>query len=262
MTVVDDVRAQVDDLEQKLREFFAAAEETLAAAASAPVPVGGPVLLSPELMDAVRDGLRRVRAEMQSVLDRFGQFLDQPGDPERLRQAAAGWSVVADALSDAGGKLGLDQMRTNIEWEGGGAEAYKAMVPRQGEQLSTMTAQSQALSTSLHGLADQIESFWLALGAAAALMVIAVVTAIVGAATVVGIPAACGAILVAVGGAATLILTAVQQMNTLTDRIATEQRAMGQALRDIGTAWPMPNAAAMADASVTDGDAAEWRPNR
>lgn len=269
MTVVDDARAELEELRRGIREFFGAVDEALRGAAVAPVGTpggaGGPVLISPELMEAIRQGVRDVQAQVQPVLDRVQELVDQPGDPERLRQAAMGWQVVGNDLGTTARTVGLDRMRATIEWEGSAAAAYQALVPRQGAQLIAMKAQCLALATSLNALADQIEAFWLAIVAALVLLGFAFAAAVVAAVSVVGIPAAIGALLIAVTGGASAIAIAVQQLNAMTDRIATEQRAMAQSLHDIGATWPAPNptaTAVMADASVTDGDRSEWRPTR
>ena len=262
MTAIDDARGELENLERKVREFFETAEGAFRALSAVPVPPGAPVLVSPEVVAAAREALQKVRDAVAPVFDRVGQLLEQPGDPDRLRQAAAGWTAIGNRLGATAGDVGLDRMRSNIEWTGGAAEAYKAMVPAQAEHLGTMKTQCVGLATSLDALAEQIDSFWTALTIALVAMVAAFAIAIASALSVVGIPAACAVLLTALAGGVAMIGTLVLQRDALGDRIATEQRAMAQSLDEIGPTWPAPNTAALADASVTDGDGSQWRPNR
>ncbi|WP_433783319.1 hypothetical protein ACQPX6_25115 [Actinomycetospora sp. CA-101289] len=264
---MDEVRAEVEELDRKAREFFAAVDTGLSTATTVAAPVAAaagvaPVLVSPELIAAIRDGLRRVQEAHQAALDRFQQFLEQPGDPPRLYEVAETWATLASGLGDTASSVGLDRMAANVEWDGRAAAAYRALVPAQAEHVGTMKTQCLALSTSLRGLADQIDAFWTAMTAAAITMAAGFAVAVVTALTVVGIPAACATILIAIAAGATMVGTAVVQMNALTDRIASEQRDIAQVLREVGDGWPAPNLVPLSDASRTDGDRSDWRPMR
>jgi hypothetical protein len=46
----------------------------------------------------------------------------------------------------------------------------------------------------------------------------------------------------------------------MVNTIETEQAAIKQKIRDLGSSWAMPNTGDMSDASVTDGDGSDWRP--
>ncbi|MEJ2887899.1 WXG100-like domain-containing protein [Actinomycetospora aeridis] len=266
MAILDDVRAEVDGLRAKADDFYAAVDAALStatvSAVAAVAPAAAPVLVSPELMEAIRDGVRRVREAHEDAVARIVQLIEQGGDTDRLRQVAVTWLSIGNGLDGVAADVGLDRMQTNLEWQGRAAEAYKAMVPAQGAQLGTLKEQCEALSTSLHDLGNQIDAFWLALLAAVVVMAAGFAVAIATAITVVGIPAACAAILTAVAAGATMITTAMVQVNALTTRIATEHQAMGQAAEEIRAGWPAPNTPALADASAADGDPSDWRPNR
>ena len=258
MAVVDEVRVEVDGFDRKAREFYALVDDVMATAAS----VAGPVLVSPALVEAVRDGVRRVQEAHRQAIEEFQELLARAGDPGRLHHVANGWSGIGAALGVTAGEVGLDRMHANIEWQGRAAEAYKALVPAQAGYVQTVREHCDAVSTSLHTYADQLDSFWTAIKAAAVVMAAGLVTALVTAATAVGIPAACVAILTAITAGATMIVTAVVQVNELSTRIASEQRTMSQIVFATEAGWPVPDTGAMADASAADGDASDWRPNR
>lgn len=258
MSVVDEVRAEVDGFDAKAREFYALVDDVLATTSA----VAGPVLVSPELVEAIREGVRRVQEAHRKALEGFRDLLAKTGSSGDLRHVANTWSSIGASLGDVAGGVGLDRMRANIEWQGRASEAYKAMVPAQADQVGAVREQCVAVADSLNGYADQLDSFWLAIKAAAVVMAAGLVTALVTGATGVGLPAACAAILTALTAGATMIVTAVVQVEMLSTRIATEQRTMTQAIADTAAGWPAPATGDLADASTADGDASDWRPNR
>ncbi|MEJ2862435.1 hypothetical protein [Actinomycetospora flava] len=255
---MDEVRAEVEGFDRKAREFYALVEDVMATAAS----VAGPVLVSPALVEAVREGVRRVQEAHRQAVEEMQELIARAGDPGQLRHTADGWSGIGAALGVTAGEVGLDRMQANLEWQGRAAEAYKALVPAQAGFVGTVREHCDAVATSLHTYADQLDSFWTAIKAAAVVMAAGLVTAMVTAATAVGIPAACVAILTAITAGATMVVTAVVQVEQLSTRIATEQRGMEEAMFDTEAGWPVPNTDAMADASAADGDGSDWRPNR
>ncbi|GGP73420.1 hypothetical protein [Saccharothrix coeruleofusca] len=61
-------------------------------------------------------------------------------------------------------------------------------------------------------------------------------------------------------GATGAVAAATAALEAHTNTIETEQAAIRQRIRDLGSDWSMPNTADMADASVSDGDGSDWRP--
>jgi ABC-type transport system involved in cytochrome bd biosynthesis fused ATPase/permease subunit len=159
--------------------------------------------------------------------------------------------MVGDICNGIAGDISLDNMRSNVEWQGPAAEAYKAQVPPQGEALM-----------AVKDIANSIDSFWLAIKFAFAGFVIAIVGAIAAACTIVGIPAAIGVVVAAAAAAIGLITAAVLALESHVNAIENEQTAIRQKVKDLADGQPMTDTASIADASTHDGDPADWRPNR
>lgn len=117
----------------------------------------------------------------------MNQLFEQPGNSDRLREAGAQWAGdIGNILGDIAGDVSLDKLRTNIEWTGRAAEAYKATVPAQGEALNGLKDLALEMRTSLDGLAQSIDNFWLAMKIAFATFVVAVVAVDVAGGRVLG----------------------------------------------------------------------------
>lgn len=228
------------ELNQKIQEFFDKVNDALSWV---------PGFLS-DLIEPIKQGLEALQQKVKEFWDRVNQLFQQPGSPTRLHQVAEEWvDKVGNVVGDISGQIGLDKMQTNLDWQGRGAEAYKATVPAQVSGLNAVKDLANQLRGSLDNLGNGIESFWTAIIAALIAFAVGAVAAIVGAATVVGIPVAVGAILTAAGVSIALITTAIVSVQSLTNTISTEQNTIAQKVHDLGTEWAKSNIAAMGEKS-------------
>jgi uncharacterized protein YukE len=250
--LVQEAHQQTRKIDQESRRFF---EQVNSVMSWVPAPLEyliDPIVRNMELLDR----------KLREFWDRVNQLWDQPGDSDRLKQVGEQWvSQVGNALGDVAGTIGLDKLRTAIEWEGRAARAYQATVPPQAAGLNSIKDIAGQMRSSLNSLANSIDMFWIAMGLAFIGFAVAIAGAVVAAFTVVGIPAAIGVILTAAAAAFGLIAATIMALESHVNTIEVEQTAIRQKLRDLGSTWAMPNTADMADASVTDGDRSDWRPD-
>lgn len=250
--LVQEAHQQTQKIDQESKRFF---EQVNSVMSWVPAPLEyliDPIIRNMELLDR----------KLREFWDRVNQLWDQPGDSDRLKQVGEQWvSQVGSALGDVAGTIGLDKLRTTIEWEGRAARAYQATVPPQAAGLNSIKDIAGQMRSSLTSLANSIDMFWLAMGLAFIGFAVAIAGAVAAAFTVVGIPAAIGVILTAAAAAIGLIAAAVMALESHVNTIEVEQAAIRQKLRDLGSTWAMPNTADMADASVMDGDRSDWRPD-
>jgi hypothetical protein len=231
---------QADDtfheLQQKVNEFFDKVNDVLNWV---------PGFLS-DLIEPIQQGLNALRQKVKEFWDRVNQLVDQPGSPTRLHEVAGDWvNKIGNVIGDVAGKVSLDKMQTNLDWEGRGAEAYKTTVPAQVDGLNSVKDLANQLRSSLDNLGNGIETFWTAMGVAGVVFVVGAAGAIVAACTVVGIPAAIAALLSAAGVSIGLVTTAVVSLQSLTNTISTQQTTIAQKVHDLGDHWATSNIGAM-----------------
>jgi hypothetical protein len=224
------------ELEKKIQEFFDEVNDVLSWV---------PGFLS-DLIKPIEDGLAMLRQKVKEFWGRANQLIAQPGNPARLHQVAADWAnVVGNAVGDIAGRISLDQLQTNLDWEGRGAEAYKATVPAQVSGLNAVKDPATQLRRSLDNLGNGIESLWTAMGIAGGVFVVGGIGAIAAACTVVDTPAAIAALATAAGVSIGLITTAITSLQSLTNTISIEQTTIGQMVHDLGDQWARSNTGAM-----------------
>ncbi len=226
--VIDEAVETADEIERKIQEFFDKVNDVIS---WVPWPFD-------DLIEPIEQGMAQLREKMQEFWDRLTDFLTNRGDPDKLKQFADEWrESIGNRIGEIAGDIKLTQMRSNIEWEGRAAEAYKTIVPPQSEGLEGIKSLAVQINTSLKSLANGIEDFWTAILIAFGTFVVAIAAAIIGAVTVVGIPAAIAAVLVAVGACVALITTAIVSRDAVEDTIKAEQDTIAQGTQDIGTQW-------------------------
>ncbi len=231
---------KLDKLQQKIDEFFEKVNDTLSW-----VPDWASNLIEP-----IQHGMHDLRQKINEFWDRVNQLMNQPGSPTRLHQVAEDWiNKVSNVIGEVAGKISLDKMQTNLDWEGRGAEAYKATVPEQVDGLNSVKDLASQLRSSLDNLGNGIEAFWTAMAIAAGAFAVGATSAIIGAGTVVGIPAAIAALTGAAGVAIGLVSTAVTSLQSLTNTISTEQTTISQKVHDLGESWASSNTGAMQEKS-------------
>lgn len=249
--LVREAEGKTEEIDRKVREFFEKVNGLLDWVPGALT----------QLIEPIQRGLQQLQQKLAEFWDRVNQLFEQPGNSDRLKEVGDSWAnSIGNPVGDTAGDISLEKLRANIEWTGKAAEAYKAMVPAQGESLSGIKNLAIQLQNSLTGLANAIDSFWTANLIALGTFVVGVVGAIAAACTVVGVPAAIAAIATAAGVSIGLIATAVNTMNSLVDTIETEQNSIKQKIQDLGSEWSKSNAD-LSDGSVSDGDATDWRVN-
>ncbi|MFD2422145.1 hypothetical protein [Amycolatopsis pigmentata] len=231
---------QADDkfheLEQKIREFFDRVNDVLSWV---------PDFLS-GLVQPIQEGLTTLRQKIQEFWDRVNQLLTHRGNPTRLHQVAEDWAnSVGNIVGDIAGRISLDKLQTNLDWQGRGAEAYKTTVPAQVSGLNAVKDLANQLRSSLDNLGNGIETFWTAMTVAGVVFAVGAVGAIAAACTVVGIPAAIAALATAAGVSIGLVTTAILSLQSLTNTISTEQHTIGQKVHDLGDQWAKSNVGAM-----------------
>ena len=251
--LVQEAYEKLREIQQKVDEFFDKVNSVLSWV---------PFFLS-YLIEPIRAGIEALNAKLREFWDRANQLFQQPGSPSRLDEVAQLWvSEVAEPVAAIAGTVSPDKMRTNVEWVGRAAEAYRSTVPAQVSGLNGIKDIANQMRTSLNLLANSVENFWLAIGIAFATFIVGAVGAIIAAATVVGVPAAIAAIATAVGVSIGLIAAAVVSLKSHINTIELQQAAIAQKVTDLGTHWANSDVGAMSDASVADGDASDWRVNR
>ncbi|RKT54119.1 hypothetical protein [Saccharothrix australiensis] len=251
--LVVEARGKADEVDRHLRRFFETVDRTLS---WVPAPLKW-------VIEQVEELFRTVNVRIAEFWDRVNQLFEQPGDSDRLKQVGAEWAdKVGNVLGEIAGTIGLDKMKTNVAWTGKAARAYAATVPPQAAGLNAVKDVSNQMRSSLVSLANSIDAFWIAIGVALATFVVAAIGAVAAACTIVGTPAAVGAIAGGLAVAVGIIGATVVALESHTNTIEVEQQNIAQKIRDIGTEWTMPNTADMSDASVADGDGSDWRVDR
>ncbi|CCH29151.1 hypothetical protein ABZ816_38740 [Actinosynnema sp. NPDC047251] len=242
---------QSRDIDARIREFFDQVNGVLSW-----VPFGLEHLVSP-----IQRGMTALADLAREFWDRVGALWDQPGNSERLKQVGEQWvAEVGNVLGDIAGTLGLDKLRTTAEWEGRASRVYRNVIPAQVAGLNSIKDVANQVRTSLAGLANSIDNFWLAIKWAFVVFLVGAIGAIAIACTIVGIPVAIGALATTVSVSLGLIVTAVIALAGHTNTVEMEQAAIRQKVHDLGSTWSTPGAGTISDASVTDGDPSDWRP--
>ncbi|WP_410591146.1 hypothetical protein [Amycolatopsis sp. lyj-23] len=239
-TAIQQSTGTFHELEQKIREFIDKVNDALSWV---------PAFLS-DLIQPIKQGMAVLQQKAKEFWDRVNQLIDQPGSPDRLHQVAADWvDKVGNVVGDIAGDVTLDKLQANLDWQGRGAEAYKATVPAQVGGLNSVKDLANQLRGSLDNLANGIETFWVAMGVAGGVFLVGATGAIAAACTVVGIPAAIAAIATAAGVAIGLVTTAIISVMSLVNTISTEQNTLTQKVHDLGDQWSKSNVGAMQDKS-------------
>ncbi|MGW5648703.1 hypothetical protein ACWEV3_26750 [Saccharopolyspora sp. NPDC003752] len=248
-TLVAQASDKSNDLNEKIQDFFNKVNDLMSWV---------PDFLS-YLIEPIKQGMQALAQKVQEFWDRITQLFEQPGDSDKLRETSDKWATeVGDKTGEIAGDINLQKLKANVEWTGKAAEAYKALVPAQGDGLSSVKLMAMQIRSSLNSLANALDAFWLAIGVALGVFVVGAVGAIAAACTVVGIPAAIGAIATAAGVSIGLVTTAIISMNSFTTTIETEQTAIKQKITDLGDKWSRSDQD-LSDGSVSDGDGSDWK---
>ncbi|WP_216212411.1 hypothetical protein [Amycolatopsis aidingensis] len=226
--VIEEAVRKSDEVEGKVQDLFGKVNDALDW-----IPWPFDYLVQP-----ITAGMEKLQAEVQKFWQELAEYLDNVGNPGKLQAHAEQWrDQVGNPIGAIADGIALEKLATNTEWTGSGAEAYKAIVPPQGDGLNKMKSLSIELSKTLQDLANGIEDFWIAIGIALGSLVVGIVAAIVEACTVVAIPAAILTAIAAIGVAITFIGAAVVALKGIYDKIDTSQTTIKQGITDLGTEW-------------------------
>ncbi|GAA1984422.1 hypothetical protein [Amycolatopsis minnesotensis] len=141
-------------------------------------------------------------------------------------------------------------LATQVEWEGRAAETYKSSVPTQVDGLNAIKDLGIQMRNSMNDLANGIEAFWLMVRATLSALAIAVLAAILGAASVVGIPAALVVLVGAIGAAINAIFTAVGGVESLVNTVSAQQNAIVDKIKELGGRWASTDTGGMSEKSA------------
>jgi hypothetical protein len=252
-----DLIDRVDDglrrLERLVRRIFADCERLL--------PLLGP------LGKQVRRLLDQLKILVKRVFDQLGKYIAAPGNPIALWQSGNVWANdVVLHVSNPVGKLTLDFMHSDDDWQGPAAAAYRNTLPPQRRALQQIQATAAQIGDSLHDIAVRLATFWV--GVAAALLSLLGEMIAAGALTVtvagapVGLTAAAAStskFLATMAGlvlAVTTLLTSILQAQSRLSR----ELANNAAFPGPPTGrWPIAVTSSFNDGSMTDGDRTDWR---
>lgn len=226
--VIDEAIKMANEVAKKIQEFFDTVNGVLEWV---------PGYLD-HLIQPIIDGMNKIRQKVQEFWAELKDYFDNPGNPGKLEDFAERWrNAVGNPIGTVAGDVGLENMQTNLRWEGPAAEAYKAIVPPQGTGLNGIKTVSIDIATTLKDMANAIENFWIAFAFALASLVVAIIAAIVEACSVVAIPATIPTLLVGIGIALTAITFGVTELKGMYDMIDTKQDTIQQGLTDLGDEW-------------------------
>jgi uncharacterized protein YukE len=209
------------------------------------------------LIQPILDGMAKINQAISEFWAEVKEFLDNTGSPSKLEaHAEALLTGVFTPLGDIGGSIAPEKLATSTEWTGSGAEAYKQVVPAQGNGIGGLKDLAKDLANTLKELANGIENFWIAMGIAFASLVVEIVAAVAGGVSIVGIPVAIGVILVALPITIGAIGTAIVELKGIYDTIDTSQDTIDQGLTKLGEEW----AQASPDNQAKIEDPGQWQP--
>lgn len=211
------------------------------------------------LIEPIKKGMEEFGKLHMKIFEEINQFLTERGSPSRLREVAGQWTAQATKLGAISGDLNLDKHRTNIEWEGRAAEAYKALVPGQVSAVNGVKGAADKVVLTLDALANAIEMFWVSIGIAVTTFAVGLFAALAGIVGVVTAPPAIVALtsvaVVVVGlitAATTAIVSTIQPINS-------QAKAVQKTVDELGDTWSKPsNGVELGDGTVRDGDDSNW----
>lgn len=217
-------------------------------------------LLGP--LGAVLDGLaaelERAAADATATLR---AMLAAPGDPLALWRAGDRWlHAVAAPAGARAATFTEDFMHADDRWDGPAAEAYRATLPPQRDALARTGDVAVAAAGSLRAASTAIVAYWTGVGGALAGLAAQLATAAAATANpATAAPAAAAGI-----AAAAEFLTVADGLATALGQELDAARRTQRALLAADAAypgghWPVSAAAALTDASLSDGDGLDWR---
>jgi hypothetical protein len=186
-----------------------------------------------------RAELDTLRRAVTDVHARLTALLDVPGHPVTLRTAGSAWvHEVCGPVSQLAGLASANTMQTDDRWTGAAADAYRGALLAQQAALVAVAAAGQEVDAVLADLAGAVTKFWIVLGTACIVMVVALAAALAAAGTVAGAPLASGTAVAAVGALAAAGNSALAGLTDLTVVAAARTAALERRLAD-SAAFPL-----------------------
>lgn len=146
------------------------------------------------IMDKINAALRAVGDFIGKVLTEIGKFITQPGVPWTLWTHGTTWTEqVGGKVSNWQDVFHVGSMKTDDEWKGGSADAYKNTLPLQQKALGAIKSAADEVDDVLTKMAIAIGVAWLAIVAAIVSFVIELTAEAGAAATGAGAPPAAAA---------------------------------------------------------------------
>lgn len=146
------------------------------------------------VLDKIKAALRAVGDFIGKVLTEIGKFITQPGVPWTLWNHGTTWTEqVGGKVSTWQDVFHVGSMKTDDEWKGGAADAYKNTLPLQQKALGAVKAATDEVDDVLTKMAIAIGVAWLAIVAAVVSFVIELTAEGTAAATGAGAPPAAAA---------------------------------------------------------------------
>ncbi|MFC4858777.1 hypothetical protein [Actinophytocola glycyrrhizae] len=146
------------------------------------------------LMDRINDALGAVGDFVGKILTEIGKIITQPGVPWTLWTHGTTWTEqVGGKASTWQDVFHVGSLRTDDEWKGTSADAYRNILPLQQKALGAVKSAADEIDDLLMKLAVAIGVAWLAIVAAVVSFVIELTAEAGAAATGVGAPPAAAA---------------------------------------------------------------------
>jgi hypothetical protein len=144
--------------------------------------------------DKIKAALDAVGNFIGKVLTEIGKIITEPGVPWTLWNHGTTWTEQVGAkASNWQDQFHVGSMKTDDEWKGSSADAYKNLLPLQQKALGAVKAASDEVDDVLTKMAIAIGVAWLAIVSAIVSFVIELTGETAAAATGVGAPPAAAA---------------------------------------------------------------------
>ncbi len=146
------------------------------------------------ILDKIKAALDAVGDFIGKVLTEIGKIITQPGVPWTLWSHGNSWTEQVGAkASNWQDVFHIGSLKTDDEWKGGAADAYKNILPLQQKALGAVKSACDEVDDVLTKMAIAIGVAWLAIVAAVVSFVIELTGETAAAATVAGAPPAAAA---------------------------------------------------------------------
>jgi hypothetical protein len=151
-------------------------------------------VLPPPVKDKIKEWLGVIWDWIKKITIEVGKFFALPGRPWTLYTHGESWTkdigATASGWQDA---IHVSQLKTDDEWKGAAATAYKDILPLHQKALGAVKSATDEVQDMLTKLAVAIGVMWVAIAAAIVSFIWEFGTAVAAALTGVGILAALGA---------------------------------------------------------------------